>query len=251
MKKIIRNNFSRILYIIVIIACVYFLYNTKVKSKIESSKEIEKFEQNLEIKDNKDKSVVDLSELDLNMVGVLYVPKIDLTIPVYDSTSEEALSKGVGIIEGTGDLLSENTNTVLTSHNGDSKRELFINLDKLKVGDTFYTKNEKNVISKYEVDSIKTVLPTEEENYWIKDGNTRVTLRTCTPAGINSHRLLVSGINVEYNSNIIPKGKLTLSNFELSLVVIGSLSIILLLLSFIRHRDKKDEYYEEFDWDDY
>lgn len=250
MKNKSKISISRLLFIIVIIACSFFLYNTKIRSRSESLEKISKFESNLNIEKNKDKSTVDLSELDLNMVGVLYVPKIDLTIPIYDSTDEEALSKGVGIIEGTGTLQPKlGGNTILTSHNGDSSRDLFINLNKLKENDEFYTKDTKNKIRKYKVDNIQTVLPVDEDKHWIKDSNPRITLRTCTPVGINSHRLLVSGYEVEYDGSGIPSGKLTFSSFEIGIIAIGGLSLLLLLLSF--KRDKNEVEDDDFDWDEY
>lgn len=251
MSENLKRNISRLLFITIILTCIYFLYNTKVKSRLEIEKEVNQFENKLNIEEKEDSSTINLSELDLNMVGVLYVPKINLTIPVYDSTKEAALTKGVGIIEGTGNLQTEiRQNTVLTSHNGDNVRDLFINLGKMKNEDEFYTKDKKGIIRKYIVDNIQVVEPVDEGKHWIIDDKPRLTLRTCTPTGINSHRLLVSGVEVEYNNNVIPKGKMTFSSFEMGLIALGTLSLVLLIFTF--RKDKENSEYEtNFDWNNY
>lgn len=251
MKNIdIRTWITRILTLIVILVCAFLLYNTNIKSKQEQLAEIKQFESNLEVKKNTDKSTVDLAELELNMVGVLYVPSIDLTIPIYDETSEDALRKGVGIIEGTGTLTPQpHQNTILTSHNGDNMKDLFINLQKVKENDEFYIKDQENNITKFQVKNIQVVEPVDEDRHWIKDNTPKVTLRTCTPTGINSHRLLVTGDQVEYDGNGIPKGKLTLSMYEIQLIILLLIAIIIFLFTFRRtNNEEEDEYDEYFDW---
>ena len=99
-------------------------------------------------------------------------------------------------------------------------KDLFINLQKVKENDEFYIKDQENNITKFQVKNIQVVEPVDEDRHWIKDNTPKVTLRTCTPTGINTHRLLVTGDQVEYDGTGIPKGKLTLSMYEIQLSLI-------------------------------
>lgn len=254
MSEKIRKNIMRIILLLVIVYCSYILYNTKIKSVQEQNRELLKLEQRIENKDNKNevKTSVDLSEIDLNIVGALYIPKINLRLPVYDSTVEDAIRKGIGILETTGTLKPKNNqDIVLTTHNGDDKRDLFMNLNKLEVGDSFYTKDIDNNIVEYKVDDINKVLPTEIFDSLTYDKEkSRATLMTCTPVGINSHRLLVSGREVNSDNNItverrkeieekINTKKIVFSNYEIMIITLLVISLILFVLSFFEKKSKK------------
>lgn len=130
------------------------------------------------------------------IMGYISIPKIDVNIPIYHGTSSSVLESGAGHLYGSSlPVGGESTHAILSSHSGLPSKELFTNLDQLEIGDGFYIKvmGEKLV---YCINSIKTVLPTETESLVIKQGEDLVTLVTCTPYGVNSHRLLVTGYRV-------------------------------------------------------
>ena len=136
------------------------------------------------------------------VMGSLTIPKINISLPIYHGTSETVLQKGAGHMEGTSLLVGgASTHAVLTGHSGLPSAELFTNLDKLVVGDTF-TIHILNKTLQYKVDQIRTVLPDDTSDIQIEDGKDYVTLLTCTPYGINDHRLLVRGIRT---SDAVPE----------------------------------------------
>lgn len=251
----VRINISRAILLIIIIYCSFIMYNTKYLSVKEQKDNIEKLEQSIEDKkDNstpksKTTSEVDLGDIDYEIVGALYVPKINLKIAVYNSTDEEAIRRGVGILETTGTLIPKNgQNVIVTTHNGDNKRDLFMNLHKLDIDDIFFTKDQNGDIVKYKVDDIKEVLPTELFDSMIYDKSvSKMTLVTCTPVGINSHRLLVTATQVheevkdkaeiekELNSN-----KITFSNYELIILAILVISLIFFVSTFIKRKERRE-----------
>ena len=117
-------------------------------------------------------------------------------IPIYHGTEERALQSGAGFWYGTSlPVGGENTHCVLAAHNGLVKAKLFTDLDKLEVGDRF-TLDVLNETFTYEVDQILVTLPEETEELYIQNGKDLVTLYTCTPYGVNTHRLLVRGHRV-------------------------------------------------------
>lgn len=132
------------------------------------------------------------------IMGRLTIPKIDVDLPIYHGSSEEVLQKGVGHIESTSlPIGGEYRHAVLTGHRGLPNAELFTRLDELVVGDTFYIHVLDRTLA-YQVDQITTVEPDELENLRAVPGEDYVTLVTCTPYGINTHRLLVRGTRVPY-----------------------------------------------------
>ena len=139
-----------------------------------------------------------LSLLDVGeAMGYIQIPKIKVDLPIYHGTSEAALQKGVGHMENTSlPVGGLGTHAVLTGHTGLPQATLFTNLTKLELGDTFSIHLLDEVLY-YEVDQIKVVLPEETSDLQIIEGEDYVTLITCTPYGVNSHRLLVRGTRVE------------------------------------------------------
>lgn len=129
-------------------------------------------------------------------MGRLVVPKAKADLPIYHGTSDETLNKGVGHLYGS-DLPvgGEGTHSLLTAHTGLSNATLFDNLDDVVVGDTFYISVAGETI-KYEVNTIDVVLPHETDSLVPVAGEDLVTLITCAPYGINTHRLLVTGHRV-------------------------------------------------------
>lgn len=126
------------------------------------------------------------------------IPKINVYLPVQHGTGAETLEKSVGHVVGTSlPVGGENTHAVLSAHSGMASSKLFSDIDQLTEGDTFYIHVLGEVLA-YEVDAINTVLPTDTSLLQIEDNKDLVTLVTCTPFGVNTHRLLVRGHRVPY-----------------------------------------------------
>lgn len=134
-----------------------------------------------------------------DVMCTLEIPKINLSLPVYHGSSEEVLAKGVGHMEVTAlPIGGLNRHSVLTGHRGLPSAELFTRLDELEVGDHFYI-HVLDEVHAYEVDQITVVEPDELENLVAVPGRDLITLVTCTPYAVNTHRLLVRGTRVEYD----------------------------------------------------
>ncbi|WP_136192934.1 class C sortase [Actinomyces procaprae] len=138
-----------------------------------------------------------LAELDLDEVMArIVIPKIHVDLPVYHGTEAETLSRGVGHLFGTAlPVGGTSTHSVLTGHTGLGSATLFDDLTKVEEGDAFYITAAGRTL-KYEVNDIRVVLPTETESLNKVPGEDLVTLITCTPYGVNTHRLLVTGTRV-------------------------------------------------------
>lgn len=136
------------------------------------------------------------------MIGFIQIPKIDVKLPIYHTVKESVLQKGVGHMEGTSfPVGGESTHAVLSGHRGLPSSVLFTDLDKLTTGDIFYIEVLGETLA-YQIDQIKTVLPTETKDINIISGEDHVTLVTCTPYSVNTHRLLVRGTRVDYQEAI-------------------------------------------------
>ena len=126
------------------------------------------------------------------------IPKINVYLPAQHGTGAETLEKSVGHVIGTSlPVGGENTHAVLSAHSGMASSKLFSDIDQLAAGDVFYVHVLGEVLA-YEVDVINTVLPTDTSLLQIEEGKDLVTLVTCTPFGVNTHRLLVRGHRVPY-----------------------------------------------------
>ena len=126
------------------------------------------------------------------------IPKINVYLPVQHGTGAETLEKSVGHVVGTSlPVGGSSTHAVLSAHSGLASSKLFSDIDQLEVGDVFYIHVLGEVLA-YKVDAINTVLPTDTSLLQIADGKDLVTLVTCTPFGVNTHRLLVRGYRVPY-----------------------------------------------------
>ena len=146
----------------------------------------------------------------LNIGGVmcyLEIPKIDLRLPVYHGTSEEVLEKGVGHLESTAlPVGGKSRHCVLTGHRGLPSAELFTRLDEMETGDYFYIRVLGKTLT-YRVDQIEVIEPEELDKLVPEAGKDLVTLLTCTPYGVNTHRLLVRGEQCEYVPPETAKGE--------------------------------------------
>lgn len=132
------------------------------------------------------------------VMAYIDIPKINVYLPVQHGTGAETLERSVGHVMGTSlPVGGSSTHAVLSAHSGMASSKLFSDIDQLAEGDTFYIHVLGEVLA-YEVDNINTVLPTDTSLLQIEDGKDLVTLVTCTPFGINTHRLLVRGHRVPY-----------------------------------------------------
>ena len=126
------------------------------------------------------------------------IPKINVYLPVQHGTDADTLERAVGHVVGTSlPVGGSSTHAVLSAHSGMASSKLFSDIDQLAVGDVFYIHVLGEVLA-YKVDTINTVLPTDTSLLQIEDGKDLVTLVTCTPFGVNTHRLLVRGHRVPY-----------------------------------------------------
>ena len=142
-------------------------------------------------------SYIDLIQLG-DALGYITIPKIDVNLPIYEGTGYNVLAYGIGHLSETSyPLGGESTHCALSGHRGMAEAELFTNLDKLELGDRFYLHVLDEVLA-YQVDQVLVVEPEQVEALEIVEGEDLCTLVTCTPIGINSHRLLVRGTRVEY-----------------------------------------------------
>ena len=140
-------------------------------------------------------SLLDVSGL--GVMGYIEIPEIDCSLPIYHGTEESVLQVAVGHLEWSNlPVGGEGTHCVLSGHRGLPSAKLFTNLDKLAVGDTFLLRVLDEVLT-YEIDQILIVEPEQVDAFGIVPGEDYCTLVTCTPYGINTHRLLVRGHRVE------------------------------------------------------
>ena len=138
-----------------------------------------------------------LSVTDNDMIGYLKIERIGLELPIYHGTSDDVLNKGVGHLQGSSlPVGGENTHCVMSAHRGLPSSKLFTDLDRMETGDTFQIIVLDQVLT-YQVDFIKIIEPADVNDLRIIDGGDYCTLFTCTPYGINTHRLLVRGIRIE------------------------------------------------------
>ncbi len=140
----------------------------------------------------------EILNVDRGMMGVLEIPCIEVELPIYHGIAEDVLQKGVGHISQTAfPVGGEGNHTVLSTHRGLPDARLFTDLDELEPGDAFYIRVLGNNLA-YEVDQVEVVDPGDVSLLKPEEGKDYVTLLTCTPYGINSHRLLVRGSRVNY-----------------------------------------------------
>ncbi len=194
-----------------------------------------------------------LSILNINnngMMGYISIPKIDVRIPIYHGTSSDILQKGVGHLEGSSfPVGGENTHAILSAHRGLPSSRLFTDLDQLEEGDVFYIYILDQVFA-YQVNQVLVTEPSETDALRIVDGKDYVTLVTCTPYAINTHRLLVRGERIEYNSDTEAQVAVdkSLSTADIILYVslfVAIVFIIIAIVALIRYKKKKGKNRQE------
>lgn len=175
-------------------------------------------------------------------IGYITIKKIRVQLPIYHGTSDEVLNVAVGHLEGTSlPVGGESTHSVLSSHRGLPSAKLFTYLDKLEEGDTFTIKVLDRTLT-YQVDQILIVEPGDTEALAIVPGEDYCTLLTCTPYGINTHRLLVRGTRIENLSDEnIAADAFTIDPLIMATLVAVPILLILLVILLVKHRKKKSD----------
>ena len=182
--------------------------------------------------------ILDLSGT--GIMGYVSIPKLGVELPLYHGISAEVLNVACGHLEGTSlPVGGENTHCVLSAHRGLPHAKLFTELDKMEVGDTF-TITVLNRTVTYQVDQIKVVLPNETNDVQIVAGEDLCTLLTCTPYGINSHRLLVRGTRIENAAPVlhVMSNAYQIDSLVATPVVAAPILLTLLIVLMIKYRDK-------------
>ena len=137
------------------------------------------------------------------IMGQLEIPELDIRLPIYHGTDGSTLEKGVGHLLGSSFPVGGNgTHAVLTGHSGLSREKMLTDLEKMKVGDRFFL-HVLDMTLAYEVRDIFTVLPDDTSHLGIQQDEDMCTLITCTPYGVNTHRLLVQGYRVPYEPEVV------------------------------------------------
>lgn len=189
------------------------------------------------------------------VMGYLSIPKINVKHAIYHGTGDKVLQTGIGHLNGTKlPIGGESTHSVLAAHRGLPSARLFTDLDQIKKGDMFYIHVLDEILA-YQVDQILDMVDkddheTLEAALQIEEGKDQVTLFTCTPYGVNSHRLLVRGTRVPYNgeeeaeTSVAESMLKTVQNYYMLYLILG-LSITFLIILFMRFlfkaKDKKDK----------
>lgn len=174
-------------------------------------------------------------------MGYIRIPKINVELPIYHGTDDSVLQTSIGHLAGTSlPVGGKGTHTVLSGHRGLPSAALFTDLDRLKEGDTF-TITVLNKTLTYQVDQIRIVEPTDLSNLQIEKGKDLCTLVTCTPYGINTHRLLVRGHripNANGDAQLIAEA-LQIRPAYIALAVVIVVLLALIAYSFARMRNRR------------
>ena len=168
------------------------------------------------------------------VLAYLKIDKIGVELPVYHGTSDSVLNSGVGHLEGSSlPVGGASTHSVMSAHRGLPSAKLFTDLDRVELGDTFQVIVLDQILT-YQVDQIKIVTPKEYEDLMIVEGMDYCTLFTCTPYGINTHRLLVRGIRIE---TIVEKPVIYIANeaFRIEPILVMPAVATPMLLVFLIH----------------
>lgn len=209
-------------------------YNDKIKSVTEIIKD--------PFTDKNSTVPSDYKEiLDVNgVIGYIEIPKININVPIYHGSTDDVLAMGIGHLETTGFPIGGLGNhSVLSGHRGLPTAKMFTDLDKMEVGDDFFIHVLDQTLE-YKVDQIKVIDPSDTSDLMPVPDKDYVTLLTCTPLGINSHRLIVRGERVEYNDSEnepIPFYK----HKEFYLIVVTILVILSALIIWIIRKRRKEQ----------
>lgn len=161
-----------------------------------------------------------------HMLGVIEIPKINVSLPIFNQTTEIFLQKGTSLLEGSSyPTGGKSTHAILSGHRGLPEAKLFTDLPKLKKGDQFFIQINQKTLA-YEVEKTQVILPTEVEPLKIQEGRDLVTLLTCTPYMVNTHRLLVTGHRIPYHPKEAKKVIQTIDRWKKWKFIIWVIGII-------------------------
>lgn len=183
-----------------------------------------------------------LNIADNGVMGYIEIPKVRCNLPIYHGTDEAVLQVAIGHVPGSSlPVGGESTHCVLSGHRGLPSAKLFTNLDELETGDVFMLRVLDETLT-YEVDQIRTVLPNELGDLAIVEGEDYCTLVTCTPYGINSHRLLVRGHRVENHAGAstirVTADAMQIEPLQVAPLVAAPILVVMLIVVLIPHRTK-------------
>ncbi|WP_231135408.1 class C sortase [Corynebacterium glutamicum] len=182
---------------------------------------------------------------DGNAMGQLVIPTIDVNLPMYHGTDEETLEKGIGHLYGTSlPVGGQSTHSVLTGHTGIVSATILNRLDEVELGESIYIRTVGQDL-KYEVSDIRVVLPEETDSLRIVEGEDLLTVITCTPYGINSHRLLVTGHRVPMDPNEAAVFEEAGSKLDWWMLVVAGAVIMVFIVIFVRSRKKSTRKFEQ------
>ena len=174
------------------------------------------------------------------IMGYITIPKLSVELPLYHSISAEVLNTACGHMEGTSlPIGGESTHSILSAHRGLPHAKLFTDLDKMELGDTFQITILDRTMT-YQVDQIKVINPNELDDVQIVKGEDLCTLLTCTPYGINTHRLLVRGTRIENAAPTlyVKSDAYRIDSLVATPVVAAPILLILLIVLMVKYRDK-------------
>ena len=182
------------------------------------------------------------------VMGYIDIDKIGVELPIYHGTDPGVLQVGVGHIEGSSlPIGGESTHCILSGHRGLPSAKLFTDLDELGIGDTFTITVLDRVLT-YQIDQVKIVLPQEVSDLQIEDGKDYCTLVTCTPYGINTHRMLVRGIRIDGGNTRASGIFISSEAFKIDTVIVatiialpGFIAIVVAALVIERRRTKHEK----------
>lgn len=203
-----------------------------LQKAIDYNKSLTSDNQRLTISSARRQEYESILDVDGNgMIGYIEIPNVNITLPVYHGTNDDVLQKAVGHLDWTSlPVGGTSTHCVLSGHRGLPSAKLFTNLDQVKEGDTFVIRVLDEVLT-YEVDQIRIVEPAAVDDLMIENGKDYCTLVTCTPYGVNSHRLLVRGHRVENESESI---RVTSEAIQIEpLIVAPAIAIPTLIIIFV------------------
>ena len=181
-----------------------------------------------------------LNAADNGVMGYIEIPKISVSLIIYHTIEENVLQKGIGHLPETHlPVGGKNTHCVLAGHTGLPSAKLLTNIDHLKVGDRFYI-HVLNEVLEYKIDDVSVVEPDEVSRLNVISGKDCVTLVTCTPYGVNSHRLLVRGVRVDGNDLSAKEDEIVNELLNIDMKYLITFSLIGLFIIFIAVKKLRD-----------
>lgn len=191
---------------------------------------------------------------DDGLIGYIDIPKINVYLPIYHGTDSKVLAKGAGHLQNTSfPVGGTSTHSVISAHSAYPGETFFDYLTDMEVGDEFYIHILDRTL-KYQVDQIEVILPEEVNSLRIVDGEDLVTLLTCTPYSVNTHRLLVRGKRVEYDDTKYVETGVSLASFDngyifflgykipylvAGLIIVGFVAVVVFIIIFLLKRSRK------------